>query len=578
MIAFVTFLILLGMTNRAVFAQNIECQKPVAAKLDYATLTQVIEKCDIRTVEKLLPLLPEDYRSSFTLMRKSGSNQEAGDENPRVILFGKDAKLILAFNGANADLLAGKKAIPKGFDKVEVIEYDEKNASFGFKEIEFKGDTQKALINSNPKSCNSCHGDPARPNWEAYNYWAGAYGALDDHIKEGTSEDIALKKWLKNRKANPRYQHLVLENESMKSECKNKLLKPKSDCNGAYSVSGFPNFRFTMHLNQLNYKRIAKMLRESPDFEKYKYAIFAAGSNCPAIETFLPPQELKKFSHSPAYYEKATRDSMKEHLSKLTTAHPPEFAFHDENSGHDLPFNFELDGSTSHYITEKLRYLMEGRGISIDNWALSPVPGAFAYSDGEVYFIDVLRDFDQEMRSIPGLVVDDVPFGREYAEAPQFFGKHATDFKDFKRYGCCSFGSEPTSTGMKNCRILRKLSLASFPKASTDCPDCKVENAGAPAIDPRPITDVANRSLKIPKVVQGCLKCHSGPDRGGPNIPLDHPTEFVTLLKENPDMAKEISHRIRGGGYSQMPPERKLSAPEIKEVEKYVSEISSTKP
>ncbi len=55
------------------------------------------------TIDEILSRLPTEFRSRFTLMYESQSLQGASPIDPRVIMFGNDARSIMAFNG-NSEL------------------------------------------------------------------------------------------------------------------------------------------------------------------------------------------------------------------------------------------------------------------------------------------------------------------------------------------------------------------------------------------------------------------------------------------------------------------------------------------
>src|SRR5437879_2564289 len=74
------------------------------------SVMDLVDAKKISTLEQLLPQLPHDLRSNFVTVSQSRSLQEAAPDKPRVIMFGEDAKLIIAFNGAPL----------KGSDKLEI--------------------------------------------------------------------------------------------------------------------------------------------------------------------------------------------------------------------------------------------------------------------------------------------------------------------------------------------------------------------------------------------------------------------------------------------------------------------------
>src|SRR4051812_43977881 len=75
-----------------------------AGELTYEDVVELIQKNHVLSIEQLLPKLPEEFRSNYTLMYSSRSLQDASYEHPRVIMFGNDARLTCAFNGEATQL------------------------------------------------------------------------------------------------------------------------------------------------------------------------------------------------------------------------------------------------------------------------------------------------------------------------------------------------------------------------------------------------------------------------------------------------------------------------------------------
>lgn len=93
-------------------AANVSAQ---GSDFSFDSLQQLIARQSIGSVEQLVTALPEDLRSHYTLVFQSRSLQDASFANPRAILFGSHATLILAFNGDPAE---------RGFGAIETMEFD----------------------------------------------------------------------------------------------------------------------------------------------------------------------------------------------------------------------------------------------------------------------------------------------------------------------------------------------------------------------------------------------------------------------------------------------------------------------
>src|SRR5256885_10047748 len=83
-----------------------------------------------------------------TLFRSSRSLQGASPENPRVILYGPDARFIVTFNGSPAQ---------RGFRAVETMEFEDASKEFRLRELLFPeraaGPEKVVVSEVNPQRC-----------------------------------------------------------------------------------------------------------------------------------------------------------------------------------------------------------------------------------------------------------------------------------------------------------------------------------------------------------------------------------------------------------------------------------------
>ncbi|NCN95370.1 MAG: hypothetical protein GW917_01460, partial [Bdellovibrionales bacterium] len=172
--------------------------KDSAPKVTAAYVKNLVQQKSIGSVESLLAHLPEHFRSSFVLMHKSRSIQEATYLNPRVILMSskglkdflsgndqsdyKPEEVLMSFNGGGHHF---------GSESVEMIQWRQDTKSYELSEILFR-DGKANFSGTNPSQCLTCHsrgGQSPTPIWDTYFTWPGAYGANDGIIKYGTEED-----------------------------------------------------------------------------------------------------------------------------------------------------------------------------------------------------------------------------------------------------------------------------------------------------------------------------------------------------------------------------------------------------
>jgi hypothetical protein len=212
------------------------------------------------SVEDFLAVLPQDVWDRYTLLYRSESLQQASYSNPRVVLFGGDGALLVAFNGDPA---------LEGYKTVEAIEYDEAHANYNFFLVDFSSSEMK--VQSNPEVCAACHRSALRPNWEAYSFWPGAYGAQDDSLAATSGEREHFQEFEQSARAHARYSMLPNLADNYDPDPSNRAIQ----------VFGAPVFRTKAAANSAlsqamalhHAKRIASRLRQRPSYSEQKYMI-----------------------------------------------------------------------------------------------------------------------------------------------------------------------------------------------------------------------------------------------------------------------------------------------------------------
>src|SRR3984893_9097484 len=135
-----TFCLLLGLLCTASPGQ--------AAGFNFASLQSLLAQQDIGSVEELIAALPPAQRNRYALVFDSRSLQGASLENPRVILYGPDARFIVTFNGSPAQ---------RGFRVVETMEFDAATKEFRLRELLFPeraGGVDKVVVSeADPQRC-----------------------------------------------------------------------------------------------------------------------------------------------------------------------------------------------------------------------------------------------------------------------------------------------------------------------------------------------------------------------------------------------------------------------------------------
>ena len=255
----------------------------------FDSLMELIRSNQVTSVDQLIPLLPQSYRSNFVLMLQSGSLQTATRKHPRVIAYGNSLpietiypgqntdRLYLAFQsdtdkaGSDTDLPNVKSKLP---NSLEVIEWHPETRDYRFYQLDFP--LSGAPIPVNPDTCKDCHGTPLRPNWTAYPRWDGAFGNNNALSGEFNYTDV------------PESQADVQKAiDTFKLD--NDRIKP-------FDFSGYMGT--TLQLDTLPAKMSQKvgsqlqlrdlaLIRSSPDYDKFKYAFAGAFLGCVNYSDFF---------------------------------------------------------------------------------------------------------------------------------------------------------------------------------------------------------------------------------------------------------------------------------------------------
>ncbi len=149
------------------------------------------------TLDEFLAALPPSLHENFVLMHASKSLHQATPSAPRQILFGSDARFLLAASGVTTD--------PR-YQLLEFAEFDATSGRYRFGTIDFSR-AGLPTVTEDVARCAGCHGTPTRPIWGQYPRWEGAYG--DEHGTVDAAVKEAFAAFVTASGASPRYRHLV---------------------------------------------------------------------------------------------------------------------------------------------------------------------------------------------------------------------------------------------------------------------------------------------------------------------------------------------------------------------------------
>ncbi len=256
---------------------------------------QALREQHIESVEGAIGVLPADMRSNYALMFESRSLQSARPAYPRAVLFGTTGEFIVTFNG---------DASQRGYDAIEVMQFDPRTNAFHFRELTFPGAGKPPeLTRDNPARCTACHGTPARPIWDTPPTWPGAYGERY-RVGLSKSELQGLQSFLQLQKEHPRYRWLI--DAPRLAERATYVASARDAYNG--STSEPPNARLSALLSSLNARSLLATISQGTGYESYRFALLgAADGQCGSMMGFFPTamqsevaQAFEQYSHDSA--------------------------------------------------------------------------------------------------------------------------------------------------------------------------------------------------------------------------------------------------------------------------------------
>ena len=228
------------------------------------------------TIEAAQPTTVEDALASLTKLRPKffertsyayeAMHDGAGTGYPRATVYGGDARTVLTFNGHPKQ---------KGFERLQVMCFDDKQNAFEFREVVFPKDAaspesiadltpaeaaQKFVVTEGRgnRDCKQCHDQNARPIWDSAAVWPGVYGGVNDSLFDPKAPDVR-----------PIYSEL----ERLKWSVFQAQAAQKGRYRFTSNVSTRPNGDLTHQLSYLNGRRIVGDLhRLGPAFQPVRYA------------------------------------------------------------------------------------------------------------------------------------------------------------------------------------------------------------------------------------------------------------------------------------------------------------------
>lgn len=259
--------------------------------LSFSELEEILKRNKFEKISDLLKYLSKhksEYLSHYTLAHSSFSLHGSSASHPRAIVYGKRGNFIISFNGERNQ---------RGYNLLEVVEFNHKTKKFEFREIQFKEDHsevgapyQISNVDGPEGKCLQCHTN-RRPIWETYPLWPGLYGADDDFPMGVTANGSALKLKEEDMDHNRReWLELVSAFPAMD---RYKYLPELTESEIFTGGGKRPNADLGANLVKLNMERIAREIKEhsSRDF-RFAYLFAARCSLDPQFSSARGIQKL----------------------------------------------------------------------------------------------------------------------------------------------------------------------------------------------------------------------------------------------------------------------------------------------
>jgi hypothetical protein len=141
---------------------------------------------------------------------------------------------------------------------------------------------------SETQSCSGCHGSAIRPIWATYPLWPGIFQGVRSNSLS-THEQNLLKEGVCGS-SRPAVLRASTIKHNVDQLCENAN---KDQSKKMFSAD---ILQFSQGVANINFKRIANILRSNKQFEKLKFVIFGAGLSCSNLESFFPKRISSKIA------------------------------------------------------------------------------------------------------------------------------------------------------------------------------------------------------------------------------------------------------------------------------------------
>ncbi|AGA28282.1 hypothetical protein [Singulisphaera acidiphila] len=245
----------------------------------------ILASPEITSVDDLVERLPHSYRENYVEIFDSRSPERSvvTPKAPRIVSYGNEAKVIVAFCGDPAD--------QNTFNKIQILRFNDDLKRWEFYATTVppakneKGDM--VPLEKNPARCLGCHGrnsNPPGPIWDSYPLWSGTYGANRDilFLTPPSNDFNAVYRegdqWIPYELKEPKFRSQYLANKQTIKRY--KLLREHVGNREMDRLSSDakdqPNSTFTTLLLLRQSEALARAIRENPDLKDSRFAILAS--------------------------------------------------------------------------------------------------------------------------------------------------------------------------------------------------------------------------------------------------------------------------------------------------------------
>ncbi len=170
---------------RAVFRMMLPTINTVALSTPEGIRDFLSLNPEVNTSGRFLAALPAEFKENWIMMSRSESLQTGTAQSPRVLLPSVNAAQVFSVT------LMPHASFPLADPNVvEYMQFDNSVKRFRFHEINLTAGT----VSIDDPKCLKCHS--GRPNWDAYDSWAGMVPFNRDRIYQSTVEAAAMRQLL----------------------------------------------------------------------------------------------------------------------------------------------------------------------------------------------------------------------------------------------------------------------------------------------------------------------------------------------------------------------------------------------